>query len=686
MKNHETNNRLKKRQRLGRITKEVKSLRVISSVLAMMGSFSSVTSLPRMEAHQIISSSSNTNDARQAYRLGRIGELIRGGATAADEDDKEAAELDAYIEQLLGEVDGDNNNDEDAKVERTKSKKETPVQTDMKSSKSIGTDRKAKFKATGASTLKKKSSSASSSMIRADEKKASVTKKAKTKPTKTHKAKTGLKSGSTTKFVETVEQPAHLVNQTEHTVDVKANATAAATSATTIPSLPSDNAPQLRRRPPPPNALYRFLLRRAGGFGGRSTVLLLVTTSEFLHTYLPPIANVGDWVLSKILPTPKDGIGRRRRPDRPASSSANVASVSRMARTGVSRSKRRKFTQQADQIALAQLQQRPTAELRYTFCSEAFCRRHGLGKRASSANKYLPSETDNAVDVDVEEEYFVQEHGVVGSKLAKKWKKKQDWVLVALSKEPRRQRSPTLTLGMGSDGLTIGVDLDWSGQKDRVKVALTLPPKSSKVSARKQLNTTPRKSDSDGGMVGRLRAAAGSSMRSLSGAYPGDALSADAAGNSLGLGDFAAKYGYGDWSESDDDDLGPDDVGGGIGSKRRRRRRKSNQNKDPGKFWDNIDVSFSSGSSSDGRRRDSPRTNRPEIPLSTSPTLSRRKRSESSSHSSLEDQRMTPLRERSSKSPAKVVAPRKTIMAKSPLSRTNELKKKVSDCEKSNDD
>ena len=671
--------RLKKRQRPGRNLKQANPFGVMSSVLAMMGSVCFVSSLQSMEAHQLILPSNN--GVRQGYRLDVIMRMVRGGATG-DDNDEETAELDAYIEQLLGEVD----DDEDAKVENTKSKKGTLTkkvgEKAGKPSKNLDAGTKTKSKVTVAPTLKKKGPTASSPKISADEKKASVPmKKAKTKSTETSKVKVGLKKGTTKKSIETAKEQ---MNQTEVTVSSEAHASMTAANATTIPPLPPGSI-EPRRHSPLPNALYRFLLRRGGGFGGRSTVLLLVTTSEFFHTYLPPLAHVGDWVLCKIFPPPKDGMGRRRRPDRPTSSSVNVASVSRMARTGVSRSKRRKFTQQADQQALAQLQQRPASELRYTFCSQAFCQRHGLGKWASLASKSRPSETEDALEVG--EEYSVQETGV-DSKPAKKRKKKQDWVLASLTKAPRRKRSPTLSLGVGSTGLTIGVELDWSGQKERVMAALTLPPKRPKVSVKKLSNTTPRKSDSDGGMVGRLRAAAGSSVaRSLSGAYPGDALPVDAAGNSLGLADFAAKYGYGDWSESDDgkDNFGMGDFGGEVGPKRRRRRHKPKQKKEPGSFWDDIDVSFSAGSSSDRRRRrHSPRKSRSEIPLSSSPTLSRRTKSASSSSPSLGDKRRTQMQERSSKSPAKSVASRRVEMAKSPLSRTQELKKKSS--QKSDDD
>ena len=674
MKNHEAMERFRKRPRIPRkTTKEAKHFRVISSILALvlMGSVAPVSSLSTREARQIILSS-ETSGSRQARQLDAIMELIRGGGAGDDDkgDDQETAELDAYIEQLIGEVDGDEV-EEDVKIEKTKTKENTFDEKDEKSSKKNVTDMETKTKATS----KKTSATAHSTTKQADEKKIPGGNKSKPKSAKKSKLPAAVGNGIIGKSTETTKSPVRHINQTEDTINIRSHAMKVATNATTttIPPAPSDEA-QPRQRPPPPNALYRFLLRRAGGFGGRSTILLLVTASEFLHTYLPPIAHVGDWALSKIFPAPKDGTGRRRRPNRPAPSSVNVASVTRMARTGVPRSKRRKFTQQADQMALTQLKQRSTAELRYAFCSEAFRQRHGLGKWTSLANKNVDSGTHDAEEKEVE--HSVQVPGV-DLKPAKKRKKKQDWVLAALTKEPRRKRSPTLSLNVGSDGLTIGVDLDWSGQKERVRAALTVPPKSTKALSKKQSNTTQRKSDSDSGMVGRLRAAAGSSMRSLSGAYPGDALSTDVAGNSRGLGDFAAKYGYGDWSDSDDDNLGMDGIGGGARPKRPRRRRKPIQKKEYGNFWDDVDVSFSSSSSSDRRRHHAPRTTRPKTPLSTSLTQTRTKKHDSLRPSRAE--KNTPQQENSSKSPAKAVAPRTTIMAKSPLARTKELKKKASE-------
>jgi hypothetical protein len=64
-------------------------------------------------------------------------------------------------------------------------------------------------------------------------------------------------------------------------------------------------------------------------------------------------------------------------------------------------------------------------------------------------------------------------------------------------------------------------------------------------------------SDRDGGsgVLGRLRAATSESFlsRHLMGAYPGDALPIEEAGNANGLFDLARKYGYKDWITASND-------------------------------------------------------------------------------------------------------------------------------------
>ena len=641
--------------------------------------------------------------------------VVRGGAKAAEaQEDEEAAELDAYIEQLLQDAAGEDQQPTTSKTTTRRKGDKTKKATTTTTTKTAVKTVKRKTKKSKES-LESDNDSTSSTRIKKPSKKL---KQRKTVTKKTATTKKTIASSDSASMTDSWGATNSSVNQTlqelldnnttlpcnEHANQTLTEATVAngdskiaaaeAAAATTTTTTNHDSEPrqQLQRPPPPPpNGLYRFLLHRAGGFGGRALVLMLVTASEFLHTYIPAAAAAGDWVWCNVFPPPKGG-RRRRRGAPPPSSSVNAASVSHMVRTGVSRKKRRKFTKQADQHALRQLQQghATTSEIRYAFCSRAFCQRHGLGKWASTSSKPVANDgTGTMTVVSMEEDASVQssvgaplvQEPTGGSKKVRK--KKQDWVLAALTKEPPKHKTtPTLTLEMGSQGLTLGVELDWSGRKERVRAALTLPSTKSKRSSAPS-NTSPRKSDADGGVLGRLRTAAGSSaLRSLSGAYPGDALAVNEAGNALGLSDFASKYGYGDWSSEEEDE---DDLGFGARSRRKRSRKRPRSSKHSFGSDDDMEFSFSStGSSSSTRKtRRAPRSLSPEIALSSS-SLSRNK--EALSNRKRMQSETSVSSNRRSDSPAKTVTPRRVEMPKLALARTKELLEKSKSTKSSDDE
>ena len=594
---------------------------------------------------------------------------VRGGATSSDFDDDEAAELDAYIEQLLKEVEDENNESDttDDDVTQSATNEMASLVDNDAPQKSVPST----TSSDSAAVAKQKSSSSSV-------KTANPKKKDQSSPTKDQKEKHKEKKKSvlkaTNKSKKTAKKSVAFADKTEIAASRDNSGTDDDTTRVAASSTDANMETQRRPPPPPPNGLYRFLLRRAGGLGGRAAVLVLVTISEFLHTYVPPLAQAGDWMYAKVFP-PK----RRGRRVAPPSSSVNRASVSRMARTGVARSKRRKLTKQADQQALAQLQKKPVTELRYAFCSQAFCQRHGLGKWAlATADKTRASDSSEGALIVTDDDSMLLDEQDLGKSTKKK--RKKDWVLAALSKEPKHKREPTVSLSVGSEGLTIGVELDWSGQKERVRAALTLPSRRSKLATKAATKISPRKSDADGGVVGRLRAAAGSSVaRSLSGAYPGDALGVDDAGNPYGLTDFATKYGYGDWSDSDEE----------IGVKRKRKRRKhSTKEKSHKGNTDNFGVPFSAEGPSRRTRHRVQRSLSPELALSSSSTLTRKRKVHRHSSSSLHDTPSSSRIRRSSdgsKSPAKVVSRRRVEMPKASMSRVNELKRKKSSSDSTDD-
>jgi len=75
------------------------------------------------------------------------------------------------------------------------------------------------------------------------------------------------------------------------------------------------------------------------------------------------------------------------------------------------------------------------------------------------------------------------------------------------------------------------------------------------------------------------------------GAYPGDAVPIEEAGDANGVFELARRYGYGDWSDCDDDDVDEDSSGSsdddseeeeddfGVTKRRKRRRKKKRQSR-----------------------------------------------------------------------------------------------------------
>ena len=572
--------------------------------------------------------------------------IPRGGAlsdSGTSMDESETAELDAYIAQLL-----------DDEADETKVKSDSNVVEETETS-----EIQAQTKAVQTSKLTPSSSSIRKTTPK--KKKPLSTAAKKKKLTRARQSTPSKASSKASEAAIKTEDRSHSSSRIEQNNSLSPNLNETDTAT------PVEQAPP----PRPPNALLRFLMRRVTGFGGRSLVMMLVGVAEFCHTYIPPLAHVGSWAWISLFPAAARGGTRGRR--RPPSTSMAAASLERLSRTGVSRRRRRKLTQQADQQALRQLKrQPPSSDLRYTFCTDHFLQRHGLGKFSSSR---IPKPDDEWQRATVDEGEIVEGDEASGTKLVKRKKrKKMDWVLAALTKESPRKHSPGISLDIGSGGLTIGFEMDWSGQKERVRAGLTLPVKPASRKSATATNLSPRKSDANGGVVGRLRAAAGSSMaRSLSGAYPGDALGVEEAGSASGLTDFASRYGWGDWMESDEDS---EDFGqrlGGTRAKRKRKRSTKHHRKQAHQeSWDNFDIPISLSSTRSSRRAQ--RTLSPEPILSSSKTLTKRRSHVGRTSTQKISDRST------------VLPGRQVEMADSPLSGIEKLKKKKKRSGTSNDD
>ena len=304
-------------------------------------------------------------------------------------------------------------------------------------------------------------------------------------------------------------------------------------------------------RYPPPNALYRFLLDL--GMFGQVLALLLMFITEYLNAYVPFLPSI----LSRVLPQ-RQLNDRLKQERRPMSQLASSAVTSR--RTGQTSMQRRKLTKQADQMALDQLKRVGNVqEAKYRYVSNDFLARHGLGTY---------TETKTVIETtDEETKEQITEIGAL------KKNDGGDWVLNALTKDvsskgEKSSGKPTLSVDIDSKGLSAGFEFSLGfDSKQRIQVAkAALMPKNKKKS------TTPKVSDRDG-FLGRIKAAAGANSKNLLGAYPGDAVSLNEAGDPRGVKDLARRYGWGEWEEEEDSRSFPDSPH----SKSKGKRRKASQ-------------------------------------------------------------------------------------------------------------
>ena len=365
-----------------------------------------------------------------------------------------------------------------------------------------------------------------------------------------------------------------------------------------------DGLSKARPQPGPvttiPNPLFRFLLHR--GKIGHIVIMTIVLWFEWLAFYVPVISDSLDWLYVHMMPQsirePRRLLatwGRQQRPSPPLASTASTT----MARTGTSRRKRRELIRQADQKAFQQLKSLDS-HARYRHVSLDFCKRHRLGpyrRQATISEKYglvatgesTPTEITNTGGTGPAD---LRKVGIRRdkSKLVNKDKKKvvpeeKDWVIQALTEDRQRPDSrrtsksskativrPRISLQLGSqNGLSVGLEFS-SDARDKYRqsvvqaVSRTYHPTSH--SNRRLPGESGANSD-PGGIMGRLRAAAGSSVsRSILGAYPRDAVPLNEAADSHGLSSLAERYGYSELQQDDDDHI-----------KVTRRKRESKRSK-----------------------------------------------------------------------------------------------------------
>jgi hypothetical protein len=355
---------------------------------------------------------------------------------------------------------------------------------------------------------------------------------------------------------------------------------------TTMPTTISPRAPYYRR----PNAIYRFLLDK--GRLGHMIVMFFVWMTEFVQTFLPPLANSISFVVTAIFGAEslRGTSGLQHQQDGDSSKRVNDQYVAFVDNRRAIRGKHKtKANQKADQEAADQLRQvGSVVEARYRHLSQDFMKRHGLGPYNDDAATTAAADVDEMGAASDNDEVRRQRQVVDEDE-------DTNWVVEALTtdkltpikKKRTSSNKPSIDLGVSTSGVTVGVSFSLGGgtaappstarSTSRSKRRKKLIAAATSRVSEKRPKAGPRVSDREGGggVLGRIRDFSANNLvsRSLLGAYPGDALPPPEAANANGLAEFAIKYGYGDWSDEEDDTTTAS-FGSSASTKRTKKRRK----------------------------------------------------------------------------------------------------------------
>lgn len=313
----------------------------------------------------------------------------------------------------------------------------------------------------------------------------------------------------------------------------------------------------------PPNQLQRYLL--SYGFIGRALAAFSVVVSEFIHNYLPDI----DRFVVMILPSSSSASRERLRERRKGGVHSQYAVFT--SGSGIGGKKASKNEKKLlDQVALDKLKhvKGGTKTGKYAHLSLAFMKKYNLGEKFANEAKIFetiiaPLERESKDDAVENDEMLSEDED-------------DDWVIKAFRDDVSSSR-------MDFDDINI--------------YSLTTPK------ARKTIKVKAGDRES---MMGRLRTTGVAGVSSkLMGAYPGDAYAIEDSASKYGVVELAERYGYGEWSDSDDND-----------TNRKKQRKKTNddslssffrtpkrESRRGFKKADNFSVSFEVGLSASTSKR-----------------------------------------------------------------------------------
>lgn len=370
------------------------------------------------------------------------------------------------------------------------------------------------------------------------------------------------------------------------------------------------------RPSPPPNSLQRFLLSQ--GYVGRALAASTIIISEMVHRYLPELHRI----VVSFIPEPSNrgpAMRTREKPRGVHSQYAAFASGQSVGGKKVSKEQKKEM----DRVALDKLKhvKGGVKSGKYAHLSTAFMKKYNLGKYADEAKMF------EDIIAPLREKKQISEEEVDTSADTEKEEEEEDWVVQALSgnaniditdeeeEKDHLDAKPSDSIGTNKASSSSDRSIKLTSSKKKRSQSVIEAARESKSSARTRKDVRVKGSDKDGGggVLGRLRAVganSGVSSRIL-GAYPGDAVPIEEAANTFGVAELAEKYGYGDWSDSDEECFG--EEGWGETSKKvpgKRKRKKTNkgrnsQRKESAQSSPGLSFSFGVGhsSSSSSRRK-----------------------------------------------------------------------------------
>jgi hypothetical protein len=283
----------------------------------------------------------------------------------------------------------------------------------------------------------------------------------------------------------------------------------------------------------------------------------MILASEWFNLYVPQIRSMYSFIMHDLIKYKKKHGRRPGEPDNYWDSGfVNIGEGSRLPK------KSRKQMKKADQKALYDLESVGNAsEAKYRFISQNFMKRHGLGPYRVAVSEIELDLESSKEGLESNNNRRIEEEDEADSD--------SSWILDALGVEEDKESSLSsapfdtsvgVSISSGVPKVSVGLSMNLgkkkgkriSSQKLRSAIAGN---ESTEISSKRKNSSKPHISDSESGIMGRLRAQGANSLvgRNILGAYPGDLPPPDEAADPKGVIDMAQRYGYGDWSDEDDE-------------------------------------------------------------------------------------------------------------------------------------